>query len=328
MGNKLLVQDLAEMLADVNKLPKNVADDFIRIFFETVISVLEEEGNVKVKGFGTFKLVDVDSRESVDVNTGERIRIDGHKKVSFTPEQALKKRINKPFEQFETVVINDGVDVEAMESLDNNTVEAASKDVEAPSSESREETTRKVEHVIPPMQMQLEIKKDEGQSVLDKQTEALAHEKKVNRSLKFILLFLLSAILCVLSYFAGYYKLLCPECEPEHKAVTTEVPPVKVERRVDKDTVSRKKKLPDVRKPDKMEEKPDEPRVLDPGKSYRMVSTLAVHEMKAGDNLYRIAEKYYGSKSFVTYIIRYNGIEDPNVVYVGSKVKLPLLKEQ
>jgi len=73
---------------------------------------LATEKYVKVKGFGTFKLTEVDSRESVNVNTGERIEIQGHTKVSFTPDTTMKDLINKPFAHFETVVLNDGVEFE------------------------------------------------------------------------------------------------------------------------------------------------------------------------------------------------------------------------
>ena len=69
---------------------------------------LENEKTVKIKGLGTFKLVDVDSRESVNVNTGERFQIKGHTKVSFTPDTNLRDTINKPFAHFETVVLNEG----------------------------------------------------------------------------------------------------------------------------------------------------------------------------------------------------------------------------
>ncbi len=80
---------------------------------------------VKVKGFGTFKLVAVGERESVDVNTGERIQIEGHTKISFTPDNSLKDIINRPFSHFQTVVINEGTDLKEMETLD---VPSESKD--------------------------------------------------------------------------------------------------------------------------------------------------------------------------------------------------------
>lgn len=370
MGNKVLIQDLAEQLAAANHLSKNEADNFVKVFFDTLVSVLETEHVVKIKGLGTFKLVDVDSRESVDVNTGERIRIEGHQKVSFTPEAALKKRINKPFEQFETVIINDGVDMDSMESLDNQEVAAAAKqdiateirqetssanDDDIPSEPtSNNDTPKKIEHVISPMQMQLEIKKDAEGEEAEKQAEALAHEKSENRWLKVVLSLLVAVLLCVVSYFAGYYKVLCPGCDLADEGIEVPVRTVKkttlpVENKpvsqVDstrtdsvtttqgamspKDRTTEKDTQPKERKVVK-EDKSFENKALtalDPQVSYRMVSTLAVHEMKTGENLYRIAQKYYGSKSFAVYIIRYNGFEDPNVVHVGTRVKLPLLKK-
>ena len=79
--------------------------------FDLIEETLATEKYVKVKGLGPFKLTEVDSRESVNVNTGERIEIQGHTKVSFTPDTSMKDLINKPFAHFETVILNDGVEL-------------------------------------------------------------------------------------------------------------------------------------------------------------------------------------------------------------------------
>ena len=93
-------------------MSKKDAELFVRSLFDLIEEALATEKYVKVKGFGTFKLTEVDSRESVNVNTGERIEIQGHTKVSFTPDTTMKDLINKPFAHFETVVLNDGVEFE------------------------------------------------------------------------------------------------------------------------------------------------------------------------------------------------------------------------
>ena len=89
--------------------------------------VLEKDKLVKIKGFGTFKLVDIDSRESVNINTGERFLIDGYKKMTFTPDASLRDLINKPFEHFEAVVVNDGVVLEdtPIEEAENEPIETS-----------------------------------------------------------------------------------------------------------------------------------------------------------------------------------------------------------
>ena len=107
---KLTIQDIANVLSDRKGLSKNDASNFVNEMFDVIQQALERDMVVKVKGFGTFKIIDVDPRESVNVNTGERVLIEGHNKITFTPDQLLKEIVNKPFSQFETVVLNEGVD--------------------------------------------------------------------------------------------------------------------------------------------------------------------------------------------------------------------------
>lgn len=107
---KLTIQDIAKVLSDRKGLSKNDASNFVNEMFDIIQQALERDMVVKVKGFGTFKIIDVDPRESVNVNTGERVLIEGHNKITFTPDQLLKEIVNKPFSQFETVVLNEGVD--------------------------------------------------------------------------------------------------------------------------------------------------------------------------------------------------------------------------
>lgn len=118
MNNKILLQDLIDGLAARSGVAKKDAEAFVRAFFAQLEDSLRIEKLVKVKGLGTFKLVDVSSRESVNVNTGERFMIDGHSKISFTPDNSLRDLINKPFADFETVILNDSTSTEDMERID------------------------------------------------------------------------------------------------------------------------------------------------------------------------------------------------------------------
>ena len=123
MNEKITLQDLINLFGEKQGMSKKDAELFVRSLFDLIEEALATEKYVKVKGFGTFKLTEVDSRESVNVNTGERIEIQGHTKVSFTPDTTMKDLINKPFAHFETVVLNDGVEfedtpVEVPETLD------------------------------------------------------------------------------------------------------------------------------------------------------------------------------------------------------------------
>ena len=105
------VNDFARELSEKYGLSLGDASDFVSAMFDVVKEELDgADSSVKIKGFGTFKVSAVGARASVDVNTGERIIIDGRNKISFTPEVLLRDRVNRPFVQFETVVLNDGVD--------------------------------------------------------------------------------------------------------------------------------------------------------------------------------------------------------------------------
>ena len=112
---KISIQDLSSVLVDKRGLSKKEASNFISEMFDIVQQELEKEKLVKIKGLGTFKIIDVDDRESVNVNTGERVLIEGHGKITFTPDSLMKELVNKPFSQFETVVLNDGVEFEEEE---------------------------------------------------------------------------------------------------------------------------------------------------------------------------------------------------------------------
>lgn len=112
MNQKITIQELADSIAAKHGMNKKEAEQFVRGIFELIEEALATEKYVKVKGLGTFKLIDVDSRESIDVNSGVRIEIQGHRKVSFLPEAGLKELINKPFSHFETVLLNENALVE------------------------------------------------------------------------------------------------------------------------------------------------------------------------------------------------------------------------
>lgn len=115
-------------------LDKEAAERFVQQMFAVLREGIEREKNVKVKSLGTFKITSVNARESVDVNTGERIVIDGRNKITFTPDVVLRDRVNSPFAQFETVVLNEGVDFSQTEpeAVANDTIDEIdnSSDVE------------------------------------------------------------------------------------------------------------------------------------------------------------------------------------------------------
>ena len=108
--SKLNIYDLCSVLVAKNGLDDKESHRFIKAMFDIIQEGLDEDKIVKVKGLGTFKIIEVDDRESINVNTGERVLIEGHSKLTFTPDSVMKEIVNKPFSQFETVILNEGVD--------------------------------------------------------------------------------------------------------------------------------------------------------------------------------------------------------------------------
>ena len=117
---KTALQLIADTVAKKHKITVKDAEKFVSAMFDVMNEGLKTDKLVKVKGLGTFKVQAVKPRESVNVNTGERVLIEGHDKVSFTPDATMKELVNKPFAQFETVVLNDGVDFTDIDSKYEN----------------------------------------------------------------------------------------------------------------------------------------------------------------------------------------------------------------
>ena len=181
--DKFTVQQLADILIRKNRLSENEAQAFVCAIFDVIKEGLEADRQVKIKGFGTFKIIDVDPRESVNVNTGERVLIGGHQKITFTPDSVMKEMVNRPFSQFETVILNDGVDFSDVEKEEptpeaENTQKTekentmSEKEVEP---EPEEETISEPEVIITPEPEESEIPEPE-ESANPEQVKEATHE--------------------------------------------------------------------------------------------------------------------------------------------------------
>lgn len=132
--NRSSMSILARVLAEKNNMTISEAEAFIKQMFDVANGVMQSDKQLKIRWLGTFKVTSVKDRESVDVNTGERIIIGGRDKITFTPDNILKEIVNKPFAQFETVVVNDGVD---FSEIDRKFAFEAKEEVSAPSDEQQ-----------------------------------------------------------------------------------------------------------------------------------------------------------------------------------------------
>lgn len=157
------IQDIAKVIAAKYGLKVSDSKTFINTFMDLVNEGLQEDGLVKIKGFGTFKIIEVKDRESINVTTGERFLIPGRNKVTFTPDSVMKEMVNKPFSQFDTVILNDGVDFsdleQQMEDIVDDEVVEDTESVPVENTPSDEVTST----MFVPMQTE-EVTTDENQT--------------------------------------------------------------------------------------------------------------------------------------------------------------------
>lgn len=138
--SKVGLRELATLLAERRKLDGDVAFNFLEAFFGVLNDGLKDEKTVKIKGLGTFKVIPVSARKSVDVNTGEAIELPGREKITFTPDATLRDLVNRPFAQFESVEINEGVDfsdIDAKAKSADEAYDAEEGDVVIPADEDK-----------------------------------------------------------------------------------------------------------------------------------------------------------------------------------------------
>lgn len=405
------------MTAADETLDKKTCEAFARTLFEVVEEALLSDKFVKVKGFGTFKLVAVSDRESVNINTGERFQIEGHTKVSFIPDNTLKEEINRPFAHFETIDLSDETEQAELDAIDaaaaeeaqeNEVVEETVEEVaeEMPAEEPAEEVVEEeVKEEVPeevlkeepaeeteepmeepvatePQTIVTAEKKEEGpakaeepaadtaleseeapEPEADKQEEAptvlpVSYEyaeqppRRPFNWWKAIGVFFAVLALMLLSYFAGYYRLLCPciiglpewsetqPAKPADKVLPAKPAPAKPQPAPAEATAPKipenplnpeNPKQPKPRKSEPAKPAPaprkQQPAPAEVAPAPPADTTVATqpHTVARGETLYSIARKYYGSDKYVNVIIRHNRIKNPNNIEKGTTLQIPIL---
>ncbi len=225
---KLTIQEISKILVEKNKLTSKEASQFAVMMFEVIQQNLNEGGMVKIKGLGTFKMIRVEARESVSVRTGERVVIDSHAKITFTPDATMKELVNKPFSQFDTVILNEGVEFEDIPeeeqeeeqeevldnvAIDNKLVEQKPFEVEQlPVEEEPVEEQPNAEQPVEKKTIEAEVKTVEEEKVIEEyitnEYEPLVDfdDKEESSSWKKILGYvLLTIVLMAASAYAGYW---------------------------------------------------------------------------------------------------------------------------
>ena len=350
MATKINLQQLAKTLAQKKNLPQKDAEAFLKTFFDAIIENVTADKMVKIKGLGTFKLIEVLDRESVNINTGERIVIPGHSKLSFTPENALKDLINKPFADFQTVVINEGTSIEEMEKIPASspeetpvqafvsTLEAVPEVKEEPKEDAVPEPEVKEEpkeEAVPEPEVKAEpdpvvvpeptpepVVVSEAKAEPESEAESapvqqLAREPIDQRPLLYgpppVKKKPTRSYAKIAAWILGVL-LLCVVGYFIARSLNTNKPaPEPVE--------------PQVETPVEETPEPEVEYAQVPGGEYKIVGTRKTYVMKPGDFVTRIAIQEYGDKDIAPYIIVHNAFPDPDNVPVGEEIKLPELEK-
>ena len=405
------------MIAADETLDKKTCEAFARTLFEVLEEALLSDKFVKVKGFGTFKLVAVSDRESVNINTGERFQIEGHTKVSFIPDNTLKEEINRPFAHFETIDLSDETEQAELDAIDAAAAEEALENEEAeetveevaeemPADEPTEEVVEEevmeevpeevlkeepVEEAEEPMEEPVATEPQTIVTAEKKEEEpAKAEEPAADTTLesektpepeaeeqeeaptalpvsyeyteqpprrpfnwwKAIGVFFAVLALMLLSYFAGYYRLLCPciiglpewtepqPAQPAAKVQPAKTAPAKPQPAPAETTAPKIPENPlNSENPEQLESRKSKPAKPDPAPRKQQSAPAEVapappadttvatqpHTVARGETLYSIARKYYGSDKYVNVIIRHNRIKNPNNIEKGTTLQIPIL---
>ena len=343
MNNRLSIQDLALILSEQTGKSTEEALRFLQEFIAVVSEGVYNDKLVKVKGLGTFKIIRVEERASVSVNSGERFVIPSHYKFTFTPDKELKELVNKPFSLFDTVELNEEVDFSDVDvSAETSGAEDAADDsseeilpdgipeqaIEAPQTpepEVKPEPTVE-EEAAPQEEAQAEPKPAEPVSSVSGYKE---YRRKRRRSASRKLLFPIACLFVVI--VLGIVYIVClsgrttvnKNWEPPMAEVGNPTPEAGMNP-VPADSTG-------VTPPDSASLAADsvvaEPPVVEENQPEETPKSdiLALVTIKAGDRLASFAKQYYGHKFFWVYIYQYNQdiISDPNNIPIGTELRIP-----
>lgn len=359
---KLTIQELSQVLVEKHGLSKSAAQNSVVALFSVISDGLSQDKQVKVKGLGTFKIIDVNARESVNVNTGERVLIDSHAKVSFTPDTTMKELVNKPFSSFETVVLNDGVSFEDMEDAPEET-----KEVPQPEEAAIAEEVQKADEPVPLVPTKLldeqiaEEQEQQETKAEDSATEEPADDVvadepahdvvadepngdefcEEHRSSKGWIGWLLLALCCCgLSFFGGYYvgthrtptadkpviSLVDSTIAPKDtmQMIPDSVNAVKSDT-LSVDTTKKVQEVASAAPEEPFYKKYDDMDVRVRLGAYHIMGTAQVVKAKKGETLGLLSRRYLG-KDMECYMEVYNGLKATDLLMPGQEIKIPKLQ--
>ncbi len=344
MDAKLNHSDLSALLAKKAEISGAKAENITKAFFDIIIEGLEKDNLVKINGLGTFKVTDVASRGSVNVNTGEKIEIKGHKKLTFTPADTLKDGVNKPFAVFEPVEINDTyVEEENETAITADTADDSEEEKETAPATLAAEETEKSEPITSAADEE-RVAEEPQPTVESTPPAAIVAEEKtksVKRGgrLKFLLTALLALALIALA--AILFPSIKDKLTGNKNIVIAESTPQAPNTAVEKEAVVSDTVIIATDSTITAAPTPSEPyefRMVDAlaAKSvgsvnvgdtlhYKAQGFIELHTVAENETLTRIALKYYGDKRLWPYIVQYNSLNDPNGLCKGMELAIPRL---
>lgn len=337
---ELTLQDLIDLLVKRHDMERADADAFVKLFFSLIEEGLAADRYVKIKGLGTFKLIDT--------------------RITFSPDSAMKDLVNKPFSHFETVVLNDKTHFDDMPEnespISDLETDESVKDVSDSTSENdSDEATlsEEVESVLEEVSDQsveeenpVSAKAKEGQSFVQSESEAVERRSASSTSIPWcmvasiLLVGVIAGGFMVWSMFRTASTVKMSSVEPKEPIAVIEHDSVASDTlTVDSAMVSKEEAVANERRQDsakvvainpEWEEEPKGGLSLSDAVTYAIVGTRATHQLQYGETLVKLARKYYGNKKLWPYIARYNkeALADVDNIPVGTTIRIPELSEE
>ncbi|MDR0962787.1 MAG: HU family DNA-binding protein [Mediterranea sp.] len=323
MNEKLNIQGLVELLAAGQGLTKKDADIFVKEFFLLIEEGLRRDRYVKIRGLGVFKLIDIESRESVNVNTGERFQIDRHTKISFTPDNALRDLINKPFAHFQTVPLNEGVELNEVEETDSEEITEKEADIEEPQEEL------------------IDVEKEAETTPSSPASPSSTPAKEPNNStLKYFITMVILLILMCGGAIAYMYwdDIKSALTSPSIPTATITLPATTEQQTAEtaeNDTVLATVATATTTTTTTADaatttDEPTPPPFEVDSTGYIITGTKTTHTVRYGETLTRISLRYYGTKGLYPYIVMHNknSIKNPNQLVYNTVLQIPELRKK
>ena len=337
---ELTLQDLIDLLVKRHDMERADADAFVKLFFSLIEEGLAADRYVKIKGLGTFKLIDT--------------------RITFSPDSTMKDLVNKPFSHFETVVLNDKThfddipenespisDAETDESVKDASDSTSENDSdEATLSEEVESVLEEVSDQIVEEENPVSAKAKEGQSFVQSESEAVERRSASSTSIPWcmvasiLLVGVIAGGFMVWSMFRTASTVKMSSVEPKEPIAVIEHDSVASDTlTVDSAMVSKEEAVANEPRQDSAKvvainpEREEEPKgglSLSDAVTYAIVGTRATHQLQYGETLVKLARKYYGNKKLWPYIARYNkeALADVDNIPVGTTIRIPELSEE